>query len=201
MIQDYNSNWSILPYYFKLKYWSLNQFPHFSTDTELQYRKYISRGKSCFARGRKGFIKSLGTILSNLLKPIRMLQSNNDHYTCICTSLLIITLWNKSIFHALSYNLFSSILFEDYFSAISYVITKVLQALRKSYHQQLYSKTDALLLNTFSRGARECKHCLHRLVYQRKEKHTLKIHKNIIGSFGLLPPQSRIECFLKWTFF
>lgn len=113
-----------------------------------------------------------------------MLQSNNDHYTYICTSLFIFTLWNKSIFHALSYNLFSSILFEDYFSLISYVITEVLQALRKSYHQELYSKIDALLLNAFSRGVRECKHCLHRFMYQRTEKHTLKIHKNIISSFG-----------------
>jgi len=81
------------------------------------------------------------------------------------------------------------------FSPTSYVITEVLQALRKSHHQELYSKTDALLLNTFSRGARECKHCLRTFMYQRTEKHTLKIHKNIISSFRLLLTQSRSECF------
>lgn len=54
--------------------------------------------------------------------------------------MFIFTLWNKSIFHALSYNLFSPILFEDYFSPISYVITEVLQALRKSYHQSYTAK-------------------------------------------------------------
>lgn len=103
--------------------------------------------------------------------------------------LFIFTRWNKSIFHALSYNLFSPILLENCFSPILYVITQVLQALRKSHHQELNRKTDALLLNAFSREARECKCCLYRFMYQRTEKHTCKIHKNIISSFGLLPPQ------------
>lgn len=38
------------------------------------------------------FIKSLGTILSNPLKANRKLQSNNDHYTRIHTSVFIFTL-------------------------------------------------------------------------------------------------------------
>lgn len=63
--------------------------------------------------------------------------------------LFIFTLWNKSIFHALSYNLFSPILLENCFSPILYVITQVLQALRKSYHQELNRKTDELLLKLF----------------------------------------------------
>lgn len=105
--------------------------------------------------------------------------------------LFIFTLWNKSIFHALSYNHFSPILLENCFSPILYVITQVLQALKKSYHQELNRKTDALLLNAFSREARECKYCLYRFMYQRTENHIHKIHKNIISSFGLLLPQWR----------
>lgn len=121
--------------------------------------------------------------------------------------LFIFTLWNKIIFHALSYNLFSPVLLENYFSPVLYVITQVLQPLRKSYHQELNRKTDALLLNAFSREARECKCCLCRFMYQRTENHTRKIHKNIISYFGLLPPQWRralLEvnfCFFKTQIF
>lgn len=86
--------------------------------------------------------------------------------------LFIFTLRNKSIFHALSYNLFSLMLLENCFSPILYVITEVLQALRMSYHQKLNRKTDILLLNAFSREARECKCCLYRFMYQRTENHT-----------------------------
>lgn len=114
--------------------------------------------------------------------------------------LFIFTLWNKSIFHALSYNLFSPKLLEKCFSPILYVITQVLQALRKSHHQELNRKTDALLLNTFSIEARKCKCCLYRFMYQRTENHTRKIHKNIISSFGLLPPQRR-RALLEVNFF
>lgn len=52
--------------------------------------------------------------------------------------------------------------------------------------QGVYGKMNALLLETFSKGARQCKNCLRRFRYQRTEKHTLKIHKNT-SSFGLLP--------------
>lgn len=114
--------------------------------------------------------------------------------------LFIFTLRKKSIFHALSYNLFSPILLENCFSPILYVITEVLQALRMSYHQKLNRKTDTLLLNAFSREARECKCCLYRFMYQRTENHTCKTHKNTISSFGLLPPQWR-RALLEVNFF
>lgn len=105
------------------------------------------------------------------------------------------------VYFTLSHRIFSSpILLENCFSPILYVITQVLQALRNSYHQELNRKTDALLLNAFSREARECKCCLYRFRYQRTENHTRKIHKNIIRSFGLLPPQWR-RALLEVNFF
>lgn len=111
--------------------------------------------------------------------------------------LFIFTLWNKSVCHALSYNLFSPILLANCFSPICMWLHRFY---RLSYHQKLNRKTDALLLNAFSREARECKCCLYRFMYQRTENHTCKTHKNIISSFGLLPPQWR-RALLEVNFF